>query len=57
MLLRVAVPLADAGISILPVATFDTDYVLVKERDLTAAVAALRASGHTVAETREEKGD
>jgi uncharacterized protein len=35
-------PLAEAGIPILAISTFDTDYVLVKESDLAAAKAALR---------------
>ena len=41
-----AVPLADAGIPIFPLSTFDTDYVLVKVENLDAAVVALRAAGH-----------
>ena len=48
VLLRVAAPLADAGVGILPVATFDTDYVLVPEARLPDALAALRAAGHAV---------
>jgi uncharacterized protein len=44
----IAVPLAAAGISLVPVATFDTDYILVKSRDLAAGVAALSEAGHTV---------
>jgi uncharacterized protein YndB with AHSA1/START domain len=48
VLLRVAAPLAAAGISILPVATFETDYVLVREARLGAAVAALEGAGHSV---------
>ena len=40
----VAVPLADANISVFLVATFDTDYLLVKEGTLERAMAALRAS-------------
>ena len=51
VLLRVAAPLAAAGISILPVATFDTDYVLVREAQLTTALAALQATGHVVVPT------
>ncbi len=35
-------PLAQAGISILAVSTFDTDYVLIKEKKLTAAREALK---------------
>ena len=49
VLLSIAKPLADAGIGIFAVSTFDTDYVLVKEASLDAAVAALTQFGHTVA--------
>lgn len=41
-------PLAAAGISLFPVATYDTDYVLVKEGTLAAAVDVLRAAGFIV---------
>ncbi len=41
-------PLAAAGISLFPVATYDTDYVLVKEPMLAAAVDVLRAAGFRV---------
>ena len=41
-------PLAHAGISVFAVSTFNTDYVLIKEINAEAAVAALRESGHTV---------
>lgn len=34
-------PLAEAKISVFTVATYDTDYLLVQERDLEAAIAAL----------------
>ena len=40
--------LADAGISIFAVSTYDTDYLLVKTETLTNAVAALHDAGHTV---------
>ena len=43
-----AEPLAAAGVSILVVATFDTDYLLVRRADLEPAVRALRAVGHRV---------
>ena len=39
-------PLAEAGISIFAVSTFDTDYVLVKEEMLSQALEVLRAAGH-----------
>ena len=48
VLLQVAAPLAAARISILAMATFDTDYVLVQESQLARAIVQLRAAGHTV---------
>jgi hypothetical protein len=48
ILLAIAEPLADAGLSIFAISTYDTDYVLVKARDLPAALDALRAAGHEV---------
>lgn len=48
VLLSVAAPLAEAGVGIFAVSTFDTDYVLVKEEQLRSAVAALRGRGHEV---------
>jgi len=42
-------PLAAAGISVLPVATYDTDYLFVRESSLADAVAALACAGHVVA--------
>src|SRR5215218_2539276 len=48
VLLQVVAPLAAAGISVLAMATFDTDYVLVQETQLASAVAELRRAGHTV---------
>jgi len=41
-------PLAEAGLSIFAISTFDTDYVLVKAADLERAVAALTGAGHRV---------
>lgn len=40
--------LAGAGVSVFAVSTFDTDYLLVRERDREAAIAALRLGGHRV---------
>jgi len=39
-------PLARAGVPVFAVSTFDTDYVLVGEKDLVRAIASLRAAGH-----------
>jgi hypothetical protein len=44
-------PLAEAGVSIFAVATYDTDYVLVKQGDLERALAVLREAGHVVGES------
>ena len=41
-------PLAAAGVSLFAVATYDTDYVLVREADLSVARDALEAAGHAV---------
>ncbi|OFW63550.1 MAG: hypothetical protein A2Y74_01600 [Actinobacteria bacterium RBG_13_63_9] len=48
VLLSIAQPLADAGIGVFAVSTHDTDYVLVKQTSLDAAIAALTAFGHRV---------
>ena len=44
-------PLAEAGISVFVVSTYDTDYLLVRNRDIASTVAALHAAGHNVADT------
>ena len=43
-------PLADAGIPIFAVATFDTDYVLMKREKLGAAISTLTSAGHVLVE-------
>lgn len=48
VLASLLVPLADAGVGVFAVSTFDTDYVLVKGGDVDRAAAALRAAGHAV---------
>ena len=48
VLASLTAPLADAGISVFAISTFDTDYLLVKEKDRAAAVEALRGRGHSV---------
>ena len=42
------VPLTVAGNSVFAISTFDTDYLLVKEKDLERAVKALRGQGYNV---------
>ena len=50
ILASVAAPLAEAGISVFAISTYDTDYVLVREEALGTAVAVLRESGHRVSD-------
>jgi len=40
--------LAEAGIALFALSTYDTDYILVKETDAEAAAAVWRAVGHRV---------
>lgn len=48
ILAAIADPLAAAGVSIFAISTHDTDYVLVKARELEAALKALRQAGHQI---------
>ena len=41
-------PLAAAGISVFAIATYDTDYLLVREHDIDHAVTVLRNAGYEV---------
>ena len=41
-------PLARANISVFALSTYDTDYLLVKERDLDHAKAVLLEEGHNI---------
>lgn len=49
VLASLALPLAQAGVSIFALSTYDTDYLLVSETALDAALAALRNAGHALA--------
>lgn len=42
-------PLAEVDVSLFVVSTFDTDYVLIKNSQLSAAIACLTQVGHEVA--------
>jgi hypothetical protein len=48
VLASLTAPLAEAGIGVFVLSTFDTDYLLVKEADLGRAIEALAAYGHVV---------
>jgi uncharacterized protein len=48
LLASIAAPLASRQISLFAISTFDTDYILIKSVDLTAACECLAAVGHTL---------
>jgi hypothetical protein len=48
VLAALAAPLADAGVSIFALATYDTDVLLVRDARLEAAIGALQGAGHVV---------
>jgi hypothetical protein len=48
VLYALARPLAEAEISIFALSTFNTDYLLVKEKDLERAIRVLSQQGHNV---------
>lgn len=48
ILSSLVVPLADAGIWILSLGTHDTDYILLRDDQFDAAIAALKDAGHQI---------
>ena len=48
VLAGISTVLAQAGISIFAVSTFDTDYILIKAENLGLAQTALEAGGYTI---------
>ena len=51
VLAGLSAPLAEAKVSLFAISTFDTDYLLVNEKQLLAAIAALRGAGHRIKES------
>jgi hypothetical protein len=54
VLASLAAPLADARVSVFVVSTFDTDYLLVTEEQLTSAIVALGGAGHSIHRSEHE---
>lgn len=48
ILSSISTVLAQKGISIFAVSTYDTDYILVKEKDISNAIDALSNAGHII---------
>ncbi len=50
IMVRVATPLAQAGVPIFTLATYNTDYILVPSARLTDACNAIQQAGHVIGE-------
>ena len=48
VLCSVVKPLAEAGVSIFSLSTYNSDYVMVKEENIEKAVGVLTAAGHRI---------
>ena len=54
VLASLAQPLTDASVSIFSISTYDTDYLLVRQKNLLRAIAALEEAGHRFDEESHE---
>lgn len=52
ILASLSAPLSKAGVSIFAVSTYDTDYLLVKEKDLERTILVLNQEDHIVEQGR-----
>ncbi len=48
IVVSIGAPLAEVGLPIFAISTFDTDYILIRSGDMDKALAALRSAGHQV---------
>jgi hypothetical protein len=48
VLASLTAPLAEDGVSVFAVSTFDTDYLFVRAADMGRAIDVLRRQGHSV---------
>ena len=54
VLSALALPLAEARLSLFAISTFDTDYLLVASETISAAITALERGGHKIHRSQEE---
>ena len=54
VLASLTAPLAEARTSVFVISTFDTDYLLVTEEQLTSAIVALDRAGHSIHRSEHE---
>jgi hypothetical protein len=52
VLASVTAPLSKAELSIFAISTYDTDYLLIADKDLQKATEMLEAAGHTIRQSR-----
>ena len=52
-----AIPLAEADISVLAIATYATDYLLIKEKNVERALQVLEQAGHYIERYSEVRKD
>jgi len=55
ILASLTTPLADAGISIFAISTYDTDYLLVRSKTVAEAIAVLERTGYTISNEKENR--
>lgn len=48
VLASVVAPLAAAAVSVFAISTYDTDYLMLQDAELTRALSILRDAGHTI---------
>ena len=53
ILASLTAPLADAGISIFALSTYDTDYLLVRNVSVEESIAVLERTGYTISNEKE----
>ena len=51
ILASLTIPLARAGVSVFALSTYDTDYLMVRQKDLKVAIETLSGEGHKVDES------
>ncbi len=56
VLASIAGPLAEAGVSIFALGTYDTDYILIKEARFDEAISVLAAKGHQISQQVTSEG-
>ena len=56
VLVSLALPLSEAGISLFALSTYETDHILITEEELNRALEVLEAAGHQISVIEGENG-